>query len=366
MIAPVENLRLERIEKFLSARGWTRERESARAVRYRAPNDLLLSEAFYLSLPVRADDSEGQIVLGRVVKTLADLYSISPVQLQEIFSEADTVVSVQFIDPETELGSIPFVRFEGFTEKMKKVLLDLASFVVTGLPTVKNHTWEAEEFLKHCRFLQTEQGSYVAKIQMPAERLLKEPTLFEPDGIPSSMVVERLAQVLDFVVGPVFKRDEEIYSDEFWLESTGVLNVDVLAGIGELLKKSVTQQVSFGFGTLEEIRTVRSGPVRDVELSFLDNYVAYLRERVEDVVDIDVRGKIVKLHSRNPTKNRNYIAVAAVFEGKSVMVGVTLRSADYGIAVMAHRQNQLVHIRGRAQRLKTEYSIIALELLEPV
>jgi hypothetical protein len=357
---------MDLLEAFLVGRGWMRYRESPRAIQYRAPQAIESEdEPFRVSLPAK-DSTDSQLILRRVVTSLATIYSTSAARLEELLSSPGTILSIQLRDPDTVRGSIRLPRFEAFVEKLKKTLSDVAAFVITEQPTIRTPVPDAEQYVMRCRMLQPELGSYVARIQLPAVEPLVEPTLFDEDTLTSSAVGERFADILAFVTGPVFRRDPEILTEDFFLESRGLLNVDVLDDIGELFTKASSEEMNFVFSDLKGERAVASGRITEVEQNRLRSYVEYIRERVSDIVVLDVVGRIVKLHSRNPMQHRNYIAIAANLDGLPITIGVTLRSGDYSIALMAHRQNQLVRIRGRAQRLKTQYSITELEILAPV
>lgn len=352
------------VASFLVERGWAEHKKGARLVQYRAPVALEAGEPFLLSLPL-TDVDDGQVVLRRAVATLAEVYSASQAQLEELFSSPGSILSVQLRDRDTESGSVTLIRFEAFVEKIKKTLEDVAAFVITEQPTVRAGNKDVELFIRRCRVLQSEYGSYVARIQLPTAQPLVQPTLFDEEVLTSSAVADRLADVLAFVVGPVFKKDPDILTEDFWLESRALLNVDVLDDVNDLFTKVAAEEMNFTFTGLSGERAISSGRITEIEHSRLATFVEYVRERVNDVVTLDVIGRIIKLHSRNPMQNRNYVAIASTLADKPITIGVTLRSADYAIAVQAHRQNKLVRIRGRAQRLKTQYSITALEVLEP-
>jgi hypothetical protein len=215
------------VESFLAARGWERSVERPHLTQFRAPRELWAESEFYVSVPVDDSDEEAQTSLQRIVSTLARIYGTNVDQLAAVLAGAPTVLAVQFDDPQTVKGSIPFLRLERFFEHTKSALLDTATFVLTNLPMNGPHSEDAYTFIRRCRALQTDRGSYVAKIEMPGDELLTFGTLLSQEPLPSSAVSERFADVLKFVTTEVFAWTPEIRTEEFWLESTQLLNVDL-------------------------------------------------------------------------------------------------------------------------------------------
>lgn len=359
-------LRANLVREFLTSRGWIQLSVNPRFVRLGLPSSGGADEQFSVIVPVDSAVEDNQAVLRRVTSTISQIYSVSSEQLEVLFSEPNVVLSIQIDDRDTAAGSIPLLRFESLVERLKKTLLDVTSFVITDLPTIKFIPDDAIRFLKRCHFLQTEYGSYVANVQLPSDYSLVPQTMFTESDVQSSVVSERLASVLGLVVGPVFERERDIYDDDFWRESADLINVDVLSDINEMFKRTAAQEMNFSFLGTRATKIIKSGPLTDAKFERLHRFITFAKERVDDLVDIEFVGKIVRLASRNPLQNRNHVALVGIYRDRETLLGVTLGREDYSTALRAHRQNQRVRVKGRAQRLKTQYSMTKLMSFEIV
>lgn len=359
-------IKAERVEQFLLYRQWRLIKENDRLRYYRAPETLVSARDFTLSVPLEDESAESQAVFAQLVHSLSVLYDLSPEQLRTSLTFPGAVLSIRLEGRDTDGGAMPFTKFEGFIEKLRKSLLDTAAFVLTGLPNIKEISADAIRYVEQCQFLQTEYGSFVAKVQLPEEEPLNGAQLFPEHQIPSAEVGERLADVLALVLGPVFHQDERIYEDEFWTESRQLINVDVLSDISELLAKASAQEVTFTLTGSRIQKVIKSGTLTPIQYSRLARFIHHAKERIDDIVDVDLVGKIFSLRSRDPSRNRNYIAVQGMMEGRNVVVSVSLSSGDYETALQAHKEKKNVRIKGQAERLKTQYSIVRLDLLKVV
>ena len=208
-------VRLELLESFLVRRGWTRAEEEGRTHAYAPPEELGLPTGYRLFLPKQQTGSGVEATLVRVQAVLQDVYELSEEQLNAVISTTDFILSIQLEGRRFDLGSIPLLQFEGMIDKLKKVLLNTASFVLTEGRRVVAEPVEAKDYLERCRFLQTEVGSFVAKVQLPTEQELAPPGLFGSDPVMSNEVNDRLADVLSFVTQRVLQGPEHaVMSDD--------------------------------------------------------------------------------------------------------------------------------------------------------
>jgi len=354
------------VEALLFQKGWTRERETESTRQFRSPPALGENQAIAVVVPRDDTSSSAQEMLHAVVRTIALLHGRDARELTAVLAADCSVVSVRLDDDETIRGSVPFLRLDGLIEAMRRALLDTADFLRTGLPTVREHSVWSQAFLRGCRFLPAEVGSYVTRVQLPSDQPLEEPSLWVQDPLRSSAVIGKLADVTELIAHQVLAGDREIYEDEFLMEAARTVNVSVLSDLRDILRRGGKETVHFTFADIDGSRQVAASDLTRARLGELDRFVDYVQERVDSALDVELVGKIIRLHSRNPLKNKNYVAVETIFEGRPTLLGMTLRSGDYGIALQAHRANQEVRVHGQVQRLKRQLSLVSLDLLEPV
>lgn len=355
---------VEHIQQYLEKEGWTVAGEHGRFRRLRPPEVLGLPGDYTLSLPTVSDAPDINLYIARVVTMLAGLYNVPRDQLERSITDDATILSIQVIDESTYDGTIPFPRFEGIVEKLRKTLLDTAAFAISQAPLLTGLPDEAYSYLQNCRFLQTAAGSYVANIELPSNRELVSPDLFGEHGLNSDEVNERLRDILSFALGPVMHSEDSIYQQEYLRDSVELLSIDVLKDVADLLDKTPSGEIKFSFSKAGERRVIPSGRLTEQRRAQLDTYVQFLRTRITEPAVIDMEGRIVELRSRNPERDRNYILVAGIVDGQEAYVAVRLSQRDYPTAISAHQRNRKVRVMGEARRMKTQFSITRLLIFE--
>jgi hypothetical protein len=327
------------------------------------PAVLELPQDYRLYLPQSDETEGGREVVSRVVRALADLYDLSDDDVLSVIGALDSILAIQLRSRDYESGSLPFLRFEGVIEKLRKTLLHTAAFVLTDTPTVETVPEEAQTYLARCRFLQTAVGSFVARVQLPEREPLAEATLFD-EAVPSTDVSATLVDAFAFVTGRVLTSDNSVFTDEAFEENAHAINIDVFRDIGELLEKSGADNVNFTLTSSSGEQTISSGRLTPEGFARLDTFVEFARQRLAADQQIDVIGRIVELRSRRPDRRRNHVGVAAILDDHEVFIAMTMGKQDYPYAVMAHNRNRLVRVKAAVRRLKTQLRVIKLEVFE--
>jgi len=347
----------------LLGRGWLPKQRNDRFERFEAPALSAIPPEMTLILPAATEAPDLSPVLARLLITVSDLYGVAPEQLAPVLTNTDTVLSLQVDDEYTKDGTIGLSRFEGLVESLQSMLLDAAAFAVSEDPLIEEIPRQAHLFLENCRFLQTARGSFVANVQLPAAAKVSS-VLFPEDAPTAEAVSQRLLDTLGLVVGPVFASHSEVFSDRFVAEHLDLLNVNVLTDIRDLFNRAGDSSLSFSFMAVDSTNAVATGALTPGKRAAVAEYVKFVTDRVASTTEIDTKGHIVELRSRDPKSYRNYILVQAPVENELVYVGLRLSKQLYQVAIQAHRDNRAVRIRGRAKRLKTQYKVVELVDLE--
>lgn len=352
---------LEHLRRFLEARGWLPSPRSDQFDRYTPPPDLGLSEGYGLVVPRFADADDDAQFFMRIAGNIGKIYDLSVDQLQPVLIAADTVLALRMFDEDLNSRSVPFPRFEGMLEKLKKIILDTAAFVVDEEPIVEKLPAEAVNYLNSCRFLHTTTGSFVANVQLPTRQIIRPQTLLDPQPLHADIVTNRLGEILTYITGPVMRQEQNVFSDEHLQSHLDVANVSVIEDVNELLARAGYEPLEFSFIGLEATDRVSTGELDAENIDALQQYVKFVRSRVAEDLPINAAGKIVELRSRNPKGNRNYVMIAAIVDNAATYVALTLKNDMYTLAANAHTANKTVRVRGRARRMKTQIKITRLD-----
>lgn len=354
---PTDLLSVSRLREFLLARGWQRMQTSSRYERFRAPRDLI--EDYYLTLPYDSSGEKSNAFVVRVLGNLAELYDTSLDQLVTLFERPQQVFSVQICGSGNTAGSIPLLQFESVIDRLKKSLFDVASFVVTGEQSPKITPYEATMYMEQCRFLQTEVGSFVAKLSMPSDMPLRQISLGGQEELTTNDINDRFEGLLKLITTRVFKGDRDIYSDAFLSDSMDLLCVSALDNLRDLFLKSGADEINFRFLGADRTSVYESGILTDQKFEGLHSFVKYLREHLVDNIPLNISGKVVELRSFNPRSQRNYVKVSTSDFG-GAMVAVVLNNNQYAQASSAHLSGKSVRVVGRARKMKTQIKVIEL------
>ena len=356
---------LTRLVTVLMERGWTPISEVGRMQTFAPPATLDLAPDFRLYLP-RSDESKGgQDALSRVAESLSEIYGVASDEFASVLLDSDAVLAIQLVSTDFARGSVPLLKFESFIERLRRAILHTASFVLTSTPTIEEIPEEAKDYLARCRFLQTEHGSFVARIQLPERHPLSEATLFE-EAVASADVSETLIGAIAFIANRVFVNDTTARSDESFEANIGTINVDLFTDIAEMFSKSGAESMNFTLTSSASERQVSSGKLSSDRLEMLDSFVRFAKTRLAADREIDVVGRIVELRSKRPDRRRNHVGISAVLDGEEVFISLSLGKNDYPYAIAAHNNNSSVRLRAAVRKLKTQLRVITLGSFEEI
>lgn len=362
MTAVESAVMFEHVRQFLEAREWSRAARSDLFDRYTPPPHLGVSPEYTLTVPRAAGAEDDGEFIRRLTANIGKIYNLTIDQLQPVLTAADTVLALRMFDEEeTTSRSVPFPRFEGMLDKLKRMLLDTAAFVTDEEPVVERMPPEAMNYLNNCRFLHTTVGSFVANVQLPMRQVIRAQTLLDPQPMLAGAVTSRLSEILSYVTGPVMRQEQNVFSDDHLQSHLEVVNVNVIEDVSELLARGGYEPLEFSFIGLESTELVSTGDIDPERIDALQEYVKFVRSRVTEDVPVEASGKIVELRSRNPRGNRNYVLIAAIVDNAPTYIALTLQNDVYTTAAAAHTSNKKVRVRGRARRMKTQIKITRLD-----
>lgn len=357
-------LRLDLLRGFLEGQGWNLLTRGQRFGAYEAP-DSLASGYFELVVPLEPT-SDQNVVLSRLAGTLAEIYEVSFDHIATVLTEPSTVAAVSVGGRSSAQGSMPFVQFDNLVDRLRKLLLHTASFVLTEDPVVASTHPAAQRYVRQCRILQSEHGSYVTKIQLPNQVQLTQSTMFGDDGILSDDVNDRAIDVIEHVVSKVMSTDSSVFSEAALFEAVEVVNVTVLRDIAEMFQRVEADYLDFRFLGVATNSRIQTGRLTDRRIGRLNEYIEYARDRLARDLKVDVIGRIVELRSRHRDRRHNYVGIMSMFDHEPVFISFVLGATAYQAAVRAHERNELVRVSGLAKRLQTQLRVTRVAEFEVI
>jgi hypothetical protein len=343
----------DKLISFLLNRGWLIVKENAKFLELAPPDSLLIPNEYTISIPISTDKVDFKPFMTNVQLIIGEIYNLSKDELDLILEKEQTIFSVRVYDDETKDGKISLVRFDDLMDRVKNILLSAANFVVNPDITNTKTYDEATKYLNLCQFLQTEKGSFIAKIQLPTKEIIRPVDLFNTEPITSEQINEKVEEVLSFVSQSILNGNFNV-TDNYVLENEGKLNLKLLKEIEILYDKVDIKNIDFSFSSIGESAIVQSQNVTREQITTLSDFIQEVSNKVYEVVEAEFTGKILSLKSKDPDGLKNRITLGGVFDNLPVTSSASLESEPYKLAIEAHKFKKSLIIRGMAKKSKSK------------
>lgn len=355
----------QRLREFLGERNWELVKQSNGLSFYRPPEELGIKGKFSIAVP---DEVERQGMAGLVssaADSLSEIYGFASVGdlLNKSASFSDysrpTRLIARFLDyKHVRHGSMPLSSLSAYTFNLYQGLYRTAKFKLGS----DNHESKiiAESFVKDCSFLQTEIGSFVAKVEIP-HLFLKQEDLFGGEALVSTEVCSSLFSGLKFLNDRIISDVESLESQSLLGDALSLFDVDVLESLTKVVVEPEIETIDFTIEVGTQVRTSSTGLLTPEKSKRLKDFFELVKDQLRSENDLNIVGSIVELRSRDPEGNKNYIKVVSVFHGDRTFISATLSNEQYQMAVEAHKNKRSVRLSGRGLRLKTQLRMLNID-----
>ena len=349
----------EKIISFLTNRGWVAIENNAKLTTFIPPANFYLPEGFTISIPTSSDFIDFTQFIDNTLGIIGSLYEYSKDELNLMLDKEQTIFSIRIYDDKTKDGRISLTRFEQVLERVKGILLDTASFVIDKNALSFRVPPEAQRYLNLCEFIETQKGSFIAKIQLPQKELIKENELFDRNEIYSEEINEKVKDVLTYVNNEVFTSANKInVTDDYIVEYEVTINLKLLKNIESFYLNADIKNIDFTFSNIEETKKIESQNITKAKIFHLTELIEDVSNKTIEIADIAFRGQIITLKSKDPDGSRNNVTLGGVYNELPVIASVKLDSENYKEAIEAHKLKQYINITGTAKMTKTRVSFI--------
>lgn len=353
----------DKIISFLINRSWEKSGSTDSFISLKPPLSFNLDNNFRLHIPLQINKSDSEVFIANILEIIADFYDLTTDDLNVVIKDENTVMKVRVYDEQTEEGRIPLTRFEELVEKIKNILSDTASFVIDKNVTSTRVPEEVYRYLNLCNFMQTEKGSFVAKIQLPSKELIKEKELFDRQEIFSEEINRKLSEVLSFVNQNIFEGEPQI-SEEYLIENESMLNIKLLKDIESFFEKAKLKNIDFSFHNIEDSAIISNYNITPLKLHKLNQFVEQIESHSFEVGEFSLKGHIIALKSKNPDGLKNSVTFAGIYDNLQMVATANLDSDHYKDAIEAHKLKQNIIITGLAKRTKSRARFIEITNFE--
>jgi len=355
----IRTMIIDNIIIFLVKRGWVVSNETEKFIELSPPTEFDIQEGFSIHVPRDTNKIDFQAYIDNLLEIISDFYSLSFDDLSVLLKADNAVLKVRVYDNQTKEGKIPLNRFEVLIEKVKQILTDTASFVIDKSVTSTRVPEEVSQYINLCNFMQTEKGSFVAKIQLPSRELVKNRELFDRNEIYSEEINQKLVEVLSFVNDSIFEGNVTV-TEEYLIENENKINVKLYKDIYSLFEKADIKNVDFSLHDKTISNSIVNTDVSKLKLFKLNQFIEQIESQSFEVGEFSFTGKITGLNSRDPDGLKNSVIFTSSYDNMPLIVTANLDSDHYKKAIEAHKLKQNITIRGLAKKTKTRAKFIEI------
>ncbi|MBC8386013.1 MAG: hypothetical protein H8E57_10900 [Candidatus Cloacimonetes bacterium] len=324
------------------------------------PNNLNFSETYRLYIYNRISNSDFDSGISKNIEILSQIYREDVDELASIIIEDKQILALH-IEIESIKNARPSIPlFDNLIHKSKELLQEVANFSILKQAHYFDYKEEAERYLNLCNFFKNDKGSLITKIQLPNNEEIKESTLFE-SAIIGSQINKNLINIVSFINDDIIKVENFEPNDEFLLKNKSLISVNVTNKLKSLYKSIDLADIDITLKGSETTKTTYAKELNSDKMENLGSFSTIVRERMKEISETNVYGKIIQLKSKDVEADKNTIIVEGMIKNIKSKILLHLNSPEYKLATEAHKTNKFVMINGILEKEKSQYRVIKLK-----
>jgi hypothetical protein len=352
----------QKLQAFLDSlhsRGWHCTRETTRFFVYGPPPSESPRSSYELLVPRDPAAMDFSRALDNCIAAFASFLELSISNLDEALLPSSEIISLGFDGDGYRAGAAPFPQFERMVEHLKRGITRAAAFVITDDPITQATPTAARTYLDDCWFMQTMRGSFVARVALPATGDFRQPLSLFSRPIERSAVPLAIRGVADLVGNRVLKNDQSLFTDEGFESVRPLVSVGVLEEFAKLLRGSSASRVHLKFSRPEDRAEILLPNLGEEQHDHLDFFIEHVRQRLLATFDLEAVGRVIEVRRRGRRSSRSMVGVSALVEGRTQYITFGVEPELLPSFLEYFRTGELLEIRGRARRLRTQLRIEA-------
>lgn len=272
-----------RIRGFLTHSGWSLQRQARGMAFFHAPAALGFEGIYSVALPVSDTVPGGEKLVFDTADALVAIYGYADVGdlLEEAAAVADRSQAVRilsrFIDVSTEQGAVPLWALIAHLSYLEASLCLAAKFKLKDADL--NVDLVAQRFAKQCRFLQTQQGSFIAAIEVPRSVLLS-PTMHGGRALTSSEVSSAWFAAIQFLNERIMNGDCSFESRATFRDATALFDVALLESLTKLVTVTRMNCIEFSIEIGQQLKISPTGPPTPGAIARLEAFERFFGREV--------------------------------------------------------------------------------------
>jgi len=348
------------ITDLLLTREWKVQEVKTKYDLFVPPTKLGFSNTYILHIYNKFENSDYEKEIIKNLNIISQIYCEDIDELASIIIDDRQILSLHIENENIKNGhpSIPF--FNTLINKSKELLQEVANFSVIKQPHFFDNKDEAERYLNYCNFFKNDVGSLITKIQLPNNEEIKEKTLFE-NSIIGSEINKNLINITDFINTEIIGFDNFEPTDEFLIQNRDLISVNVSNKLKDLYTgiEYADIEISLKGTQINQLTTAKE--LNREKVNNLSTFSKTIREKMKEISENDVYGKIVQLKSKDVDSDQNMIIIEGEIKKVKSRISVKLNSDQIKLAADAFKNNRTVLINAILEKDKTQYKVTELK-----
>jgi hypothetical protein len=350
----------QNINDLLINRKWILEEKRTKYDIFVPPAELHFSDTYKLFIYNKKDYSDFEKEILKHLDIISQIYKEDFDELASIIIDDRQILSLHIENENIIDGkpSIPF--FDNLIHKSKELLQEVANFSVIKQPHFFDNKEESERYLNYCNFFKNDVGSLITKIQLPNNEEIKEQTLFS-SSIKGNEINKNLIDIAEFINTEIIGFDNFEPTDEFLIKNRNFVSVNVSNKLKDLYAGIDYANIEI---SLKGTKVNQLSSAKDLSREKVNNLTTFsktIREKMKEISENDVYGKIIRLASKDVDSDQNTIIIEGDIKKVKSRISVKLNSDQIKQAAEAFKNNSTVLLNAILERDKTQYKVAELK-----
>ena len=350
---------------LLLNREWEKQGTKAKFDIFAPPAILNFDDKYKLYVYNEFENNDFEKVITKNLEILAQIYNEDIDELASIVIEDRQILSLH-IDNENIKNAKPTIPFfDTLIHKSKELLQEVANFSVIKKAHFFDNLDESERYLNYCNFLKNDAGSLITKIQLPNKEEIREKTLFD-QAITGNEINNNLINITSFINDDILGLDNFEPDDDFLITNRDCISVNVSNKLKDLYTGIEYSDIEISLKGTETNRATFAKELNREKVNNLSTFSKTVREKIKEISENDIYGKIIQLKSKDVDSDKNIITVEGKVKKVKSKISIQLNSEQIKSAADAFKNNKTVLINGVIEKEKSQYKVVELKVFRPL
>lgn len=345
---------------LLLNRGWKNLETKSKFDIYIPPALLNFENTYKLYIYNKFENKEFEKITNKNIEILAQIYNEDIDELSSIIIDDRQILSLHINNKNIKNArpTIPF--FDVLIHKSKELLQETANFSVIKKAHFFDNYEESERYLNQCNFFKNDKGSLITKIQLPNKEEIREKTLFDP-AITGKDINNNLINISSFINDEILGLNNFEPDDNFLIKHKDCISVNVSNKLKDLYSSIEYSDIEISLKSTKTIKTTIAKELNKEKVNNLSTFSKTVREKIKEISENNVYGKIIQLKSKDVDSDKNIIIIEGKVKDVKSKISIQLNSKQIKLAADAFKNNKTILINGILEKEKSQYKVVELK-----